>query len=117
MNTAAMTETHQTTPWAWALGARQATTLPAARVPRWLRVDEGCVWLTAREGDEPAQDIWLRAGDSLVLPAGSAWVVEAWPQARLSLLLDGPAAASRGAAGWRAWRLPSLALRLPLRLA
>ena len=106
MNQTAMTQTHQATPWAWTLQARQATTLPAAAAPRWLRVEEGCVWLTAHHGDEPAQDIWLCAGQSLALPAGTAWVMEAWPQARLSLLLAAPRP-SRAAAWWRA---PSLAL-------
>ena len=32
---------------------------------------------------------------SVALPAGSAWVLEAWPQARLSLLQQAPAVFSR----------------------
>ncbi len=102
-----MIETHRATPWAWRLDVHQAVTLPQAATQRWLRVDEGCVWLTAHHGDEPAQDIWLCAGQSLALPAGTAWVMEAWPQARLSLLMAAPAAPSRDAAWWRA---PALAL-------
>jgi hypothetical protein len=102
MNQQAMTQTHQATPWAWTLDARQAITLLATNGPRWLRVEEGCVWLTAHHGELAAKDIWLCAGQSLALPAGTAWVMEAWPQARLNLLLAAPAVPSRAATGWRA---------------
>ncbi len=111
MNLQAMTEAHHATPWAWTLAPRQASTLPAAAVPRWLRVDEGCVWLTVRDGDGPADDIWLRAGESVALPAGTTWIVEAWPQARVALLQAAP---SRRAPVWRG---VSWGLRLPLRFA
>jgi hypothetical protein len=108
MNPQAMTQTHQATPWAWTLDARQAVTLLAANGSRWVRVEEGCVWLTAHHGEQPAKDIWLCAGQSLALPAGTAWVMEAWPQARLSLLLATPPEAPSRAAPW--WRAPSRAL-------
>ncbi len=120
MNQQAMTQAHQATPWAWALDEHQAATLPAASGQRWLRVEEGCVWLTAHRGAHPARDIWLCAGQSLPLPAGTAWVMEAWPRARMSLLVAAPTPASR-AAPW--WRAPWLALlrrwawRAPVRLA
>lgn len=100
-----MTEPHQpaAAPWAWPLEQRQVRTLPAAGLPRWLRVDEGCVWVTARRDEPPAEDLWLQAGDSLALPPGTAWIVEAWPRARLSLLQAAPAFS--GAAPWRpAWQ-------------
>lgn len=106
-----ISDSHQPAPWAWFLDGRQATTLAATAVPRWLRVDEGCVWITAQHGDANGDDIWLGAGDSLALPAGSAWVVEAWPQARLSLLQAAPVALSRGAVwqrAWQAWRRATL---------
>jgi Protein of unknown function (DUF2917) len=125
MNTTLMLNSHQTadtsgvgaaaadsTPWSWDLPARQARTLPASAQPRWLQVASGCVWLTRADGSEQAQDIWLLAGQSLALPAGSAWVLEGWPQARLSLLLQAPEADAtfrrgRGAAqrssGRRSW--------------
>lgn len=103
MNTPAMLNLHpDTSPWAWALQGHQATTLAANAAPRWLRVDAGCLWVTARErrrqGGAETEDIWLGAGDSLALPAGSEWVLEAWPQARLSLLVAAPGAVSRGRA-------------------
>jgi Protein of unknown function (DUF2917) len=99
-------------PWAWPLRDREVTTLGAGAVARWLRVDEGCIWITPRLAGEHDPDIWLSAGESLALPAGSAWVVEAWPQARLSLLLDVPAAglSRRGverASSWAPSRLLS----------
>jgi hypothetical protein len=116
-----MTEAHQAAPWDWALDMQQAATLLAAPAPRWLRVEEGRVWITAQRGDEHGPDIWLAAGESLALPAGTAWVVEAWPQARLSLLQAAPVEFSRAGfwqrAGqaWRAGWAPSqlLARLLP----
>ena len=101
MNTPAMLNLHQDgTPWVCALQGHQATTLAADAVPRWLRVDAGCLWVTARQGTgqghAAAADIWLGADDHLALPAGSEWVLQAWPQARLSLLVAAPAAVSRG---------------------
>jgi hypothetical protein len=92
MNTSLMSESHQApNPWAWGLAPGQATTLVAEPEPRWLRVEEGCVWVTRRDGSGQADDIWLRAGQSLALPAGTAWVIEGWPHARLALLLQAPA--------------------------
>lgn len=91
MKSLLMTERHhpgatEQAPWSWPLAPRQVRTLPAAAVARWLRVDDGCVWVTQQRSDAPAEDIWLQSGESLALPAGTAWIVEAWPQARLSLL-------------------------------
>ncbi|MDP2007536.1 MAG: DUF2917 domain-containing protein [Rubrivivax sp.] len=110
-----MTEPHQlkaadVAPWSWLLAPRQVRTLPAAAAPRWLRVDAGRAWVTQKRSDAPAEDLWLQAGQSLALPSGTAWIVEAWPQAQLSLLQAPPAAPppGRAAAWWRAggrvWR-------------
>lgn len=106
-----MTESHQTAaPWAWGLGPREAATLAPAPVPRWLRVDTGRLWVTARDGGPAQPDLWLEPGDGLLLPPGSAWIVEAWPSARASILEAAPRRFSDGA--WRAaWRA------LPARLA
>ncbi len=91
-----MTEAHQSPqPWAFQLEQRQAVTLRAETAPRWLRVDSGRVWITEREGGPDSADIWLEAGQTLALPAGSAWVLEAAPEAQLSLLQAAPAAFRR----------------------
>lgn len=104
MKSLLMTDVHQNaTPWSWPLAARAVTTLDAASSARWLRVDEGCVWVTAQRSDAQAEDIWLSAGDSLALPAGSAWVVEAWPRARLSLLQAPPPASRAASSRWAGW--------------
>lgn len=96
MKQPAMTDVHQSPqPWAFPLEQRQAVTLLAEAAPRWLRVESGRVWITERDGGPDSEDIWLEAGQTLALPAGSAWVLEAWPQARLSLLQAAPAAFSR----------------------
>ncbi len=82
-----MKETHQkTAPWVWQLAERGATTLAAQPTPRWLQVEDGLLWVTAQQAGPHAPDLWLGPGDRLALPAGSAWVLQAWPQARMSLL-------------------------------
>lgn len=91
-----MSGLHHTDPWDWTLQNREAQTLTAAPAQRWLRVEEGCLWLTRRDSNgQREDDVWLTAGESLALPAGSEWVLEAWPQARLSLLLQAPVTARR----------------------
>lgn len=100
-------------PWTWDLASHVATTLQAADGMRWLRVHSGSVWLTQADATEQmqAEDIWLSAGQSLALPAGSRWVLQAWPQARLSLLAQPPVvvrdvsgqARARAASSRRAW--------------
>ncbi len=101
MESVLMTEAYQraasgAAPWSLPLAPRQVRTVAGAPVARWLRVDEGCVWVTQKRSDQAAEDIWLQAGESLALPPGTAWIVEAWPQARLSLLQAMPVL-SRGA--------------------
>lgn len=96
---------HQS-PWLWRLATHQVTTLAAEPHTRWLKVEEGSLWLTRREsGADRSDDIWLCAGESLVLPAGSEWVLEAWRAARVSLLQQAPDATRGGAAskGWAGW--------------
>ena len=105
MNLPLISNPHQS-PWLWQLATHEVSTLDAEPQTRWLKVEEGSVWLTRREsGIDRSDDIWLAAGESLVLPACSAWVLEAWPQARVSLLQQAPArpAARRGGAPWLAW--------------
>jgi hypothetical protein len=119
MKSLLMTERHQTAageapPWSWPLAPRQVRTLPAATVARWLRVDEGCVWVTQQRVEAAAEDLWLQAGESLALPPGTAWIVEAWPQAQLSLL-QAPPAFSRGAPWQRPWAWAAALLRRPVR--
>jgi Protein of unknown function (DUF2917) len=101
MNTSSMTSPHQPEPWAWPLAG--AVVLPAAAQRRWLAVQEGRVWLTCsrRKTAEPgmADDIWLEAGQRHVLPAGSTWVVEAWPRAGVALM-EAPPQPAAPAAWW-----------------
>lgn len=111
MNTLPMNSLHQTAaPWVWQLAESQAATLVPQAEPRWLHVEDGCVWVTAQNAGPHAPDLWLNAGDSLELPAGSTWVLQAWPQAQMSVLappaLTQVSASSRPAASKpepRAW--------------
>jgi len=74
-------------PWLWTLPRAAARRLPQAASARWLAVTEGRVWLT-RSGKrlQPGEDVWLSAGEHLLLPAGSDWVAEGWPQAQMAML-------------------------------
>ncbi len=101
MRAASMTLEHQPTggeagdaaaafPWDWPLPAGQATVLREAPAPRWLAVNAGRVWLTALDKRRQAQDIWLDAGAHHRLPANTAWLLEGWPQASVSVLLAAP---------------------------
>lgn len=110
MKTVPMSNMHQTTaPWLWQLAESQAATLMPQAVPRWLHVEDGCVWVTAQNAGPHAPDLWLGAGESLELPAGSTWVLQAWPQAQMTVLAPPalrPAAASSPKAAQsapRAW--------------
>ncbi len=93
MRSAAMTFPHQTSalpgagaPWEWPLATATATRLAAAPLPRWLTVTAGRVWLTQSGAGPDADDVWLLAGERHALPAGTEWVVEGWPEARVELL-------------------------------
>lgn len=85
----------------WCLPAGAAEALAAGARGCFVRVEDGALWLTRTlgrsalaRGEQPA-DLWLAAGESLWLPAGSRWVLQAWPAARVRLLQAPPA--QRGA--------------------
>jgi hypothetical protein len=80
----------------WTLPRRQARRLVASTQTRWLRVLEGELWLTPTSGEglPASEDLWLRAGERLVLPPGAEFVAEGWRDSRFELLLaPGPVAA------------------------
>ena len=81
-------------PWLAQLAADDVLTLTAVPARRWLRVERGCLWVTAASGAPgpvPREaDIWLNEGDSLVLPPGSSWLLQAWPGADLMLVQQAP---------------------------
>lgn len=79
-------------PWSWTLGAGNARRIDATKAPRWLRVDDGHVWLTTTRraaGDHP--DVWLASGESVRLPSGSQWVIEGRGPARYTLMQEAAA--------------------------
>lgn len=105
MNLSLMTKEHQaTSPFVWPLAQDQAVTLSADPATRQLWVHEGRVWLTRRCATGVPQDVWLDAGQTHTLPAGSEWVMEAWPQARVSVVQAAPAVIK--SAVWPSWLLP-----------
>ena len=97
---------HSKHSFAWQLPARGALTLTADAAPRALWVHEGRVWLTRQCATGTPDDVWLDAGHSHTLPAGSEWVVEASPTAWVLLLQAAPSrTAPRKGAYWaRAWQ-------------
>jgi hypothetical protein len=65
----------------WALPVGQALRLSVGPGERWLQVRRGPLWLTRSQAlgaSEASQDVVLRAGEGLALPAGSEWVIEGW---------------------------------------
>ncbi|MCR5884037.1 DUF2917 domain-containing protein [Rhizobacter sp. J219] len=88
MTQATMTISQQSGSADWALPEGQALRLDIGPGARELRVTRGRLWLT-REGsaDEPAEDLWLTAGDTLALESGSEWVVEGWGETGFQLLV------------------------------
>lgn len=79
----------------WTLEQGQALRMEIGPGERVLEVSEGRVWLTkSGAAAQPATDIWLAAGESMSLPAGTEVVVEAWPQAQFQLLVP-PSACRR----------------------
>ncbi len=75
------------TPWLSALSLGEARTLPAATEARWLQVESGRLWLTRAGSEGAAAVIWLAAGERWALPPGTAWVMEAWPEAQFAVLM------------------------------
>lgn len=87
MESASMTSRHQANkPWEWPLARATATRLRATPKPRWLLVTAGRVWLTQSGSGPEGADVWLGTGAGQLLPAGSEWVAEGWPEARIELL-------------------------------
>jgi hypothetical protein len=84
-----MTHSQQSTSSAlWALDGGDAFRLTIGPGIRELHVTEGRLWLTgAGTPQQPAEDIWLSAGESITLASGSEWVAEAWGAARFQLLV------------------------------
>jgi len=72
----------------WRLDAGEARSLSIGPGPRVLRVASGALWITASgEPDAPADDVWLREGESLALDDGAEVLIEGWPEARFQLLV------------------------------
>jgi hypothetical protein len=91
----------------WTLEAGQALSLPIGPGARELSVRQGRLWLTVKGSLQvPAQDIWLAAGESLSLAAGSQVLIEAWPQAAFQLLVP-PSACQARRTQRAAQRLPT----------
>ena len=109
MTLSSMTNSYRdASPFVWPLEDRQAVTLAADPGTRALWVHEGEVWLTRACSNCTPDDIWLEAGQSHTLPADSEWVVEGWPQARLSVVQSAPAVIKpRRWASWLPWRATS----------
>ena len=107
MNQPFMSDSNQiSSPFVWQLPAHEAVTLTADAAPRALWVHAGRVWLTRQCDAGLPDDIWLEAGQSHPLPAGSEWVAEAWPMAHVTLVQAAPARVKpRSGASWaQAWR-------------
>lgn len=89
MSTEFMRELHREqgagSPWEWPLAPGEVRRIAPAPVMRWIDVADGRVWLTPTRSDDRAADHWLAAGERLALPPGSAWLLEAWPSARVAL--------------------------------
>jgi hypothetical protein len=82
-------------PWEWSLVPGHAIKLASRTRPRWLRVTQGRAWFTQSGSGPQGEDVWLSAGERQLLPAGSEWVAEGWPDARLELLEAPDAVAQR----------------------
>jgi hypothetical protein len=101
MTTELMNESHRAAScgaaFDWCLPGGSAEALDAGPDGCFVRVEEGALWLTRTLGPaalargEQPDDLWLAAGESLWLPAGSRWVLQAWPVARVRLLQAPPA--------------------------
>lgn len=93
----------------WPLAPGEVLRLAIGPGTRWLRVRTGQIWLTQTrqvlQGAPREADLWLSAGDQLVLPPGSEVVVEARAAADFELLVP-PQACSVGR-----FSLPRLAWR------
>lgn len=88
MTQATMTISQQSGFAEWALPVGEALRLDIGPGARELRVTQGRLWLTRDGGaDEPAEDVWLSAGDTIALDSGSEWVIEGWGETSFQLLV------------------------------
>jgi Protein of unknown function (DUF2917) len=98
-----MSTMHQPNPAGeWTVAPGTATRLAASPLPRWLAVSAGRAWLTRTGAGPEGDDVWLSDGQRHALPAGSEWVLEASPQARL-MLLQAPQAPAQARFRLGAW--------------
>jgi hypothetical protein len=87
----------------WSVGVGQVRTLHIGPGVRLLRVAEGPLWLTVSgTPDDPPQDLWLQAGEAVLLDSGAEIVVEGWPAASFQLIVP-PQACSGQASALSAW--------------
>jgi hypothetical protein len=105
VNHSVMTPAHGNASPLAALPAGRVARIAPLAAARWLHVKSGRVWLTRtlRQGRGQAEDLWLAAGETQALPAGSEWVLEADRAAQLQLLHAWPEPRRANAAS--AWRL------------
>jgi len=97
-------QTERPSDWQWALAGERAERIEPAREARWLVVRDGEVWLTRTCQRGQPDDLWLARGERVRLPAGSAWVMQGWPSARVELLLEPPRFSAAGLSSLlRAW--------------
>ena len=87
----------------WHLDGGRAMTLAGGAESRRIAVARGRVWLTLQgTANEPAEDLWLQAGEAVALAPGQTAVLEGWPAADFELLVPPvSASASRGFLGSR----------------
>lgn len=104
MDRTPMTILHQEPAWEWRLDASRAERLEPTPRRRWLLVLDGRAWLTRTGAGPDGEDLWLRAGERAALPAGSEWVVEGGPAARLQLVEERPQPRAARPQRWRAIR-------------
>lgn len=81
----------------WGLARGEARRLVIGPGPRWLKVEDGTVWLTVTATDGTvSDDQWLHAGEAVWLASGAELVLEGRGDARFALLV--PPQACRGIA-------------------
>jgi hypothetical protein len=98
MNTQLMTQAQESTSASalWTIDDGEAMRLTIGPGERDLQVTTGRLWLT-REGtaSQPAEDLWLSAGDTLSMASGTEWVVEGWGTTHFQLLVPPRACATQ----------------------
>ncbi|MDR7332588.1 DUF2917 domain-containing protein [Roseateles asaccharophilus] len=81
----------------WHLDGGRALTLAGGAEARRLAVACGRVWLTlSGTTEQPAQDHWLEAGQTIALAPGQTAVLEGWPAADFELLVPPTSTPTRG---------------------